>query len=187
MEAPETMTDGSHSQYGIGWVVGTYRGHRWVGHSGGPAFSDVMYFPDDHLGIVVLTNQQKLHPVLASLLADQFLAKPGAYSDSGVADSNPALTLRFRKLLEGAAAGHVDPSLFASPVREDYASDFSDVGPSWFGLFEPVRRIMLISDSTSADGTRTRWYRVFFGDHAQGILIDYDPKGEIAGFNADGD
>jgi CubicO group peptidase (beta-lactamase class C family) len=187
METPETLLDGSHSQYGIGWVVGTYRGHRWVGHSGGPAFSDVMYFPDDHLGIVVLTNQQKLHPVLAPLIADQFLATPPAYSESGLSDSNPALTLRIRKLLEGAAAGHVDPSLFAPAIREDYASDFSDVGPSWFGLFDPLRRIVLVSDSTSADGTRTRRYRVFFGDHAQGFTINYDAEGKIAGFDSGGD
>ena len=73
---PPRLADGTHSSFGLGWVVGHYRGHAWMGHSGGPAFSDMMYFPEDHLAIVVLTNQQKLYPQLASLIADLLLPNP---------------------------------------------------------------------------------------------------------------
>jgi len=47
------------SGYGMGWVIQTYRdGRRFVGHSGGiDGFTTFIgFFPDDQLGLVVLTN-----------------------------------------------------------------------------------------------------------------------------------
>jgi CubicO group peptidase (beta-lactamase class C family) len=44
--------------YGLGWVVGAYRGQRAIWHSGGTLgfTSLVTFLPDANLGIVVLTN-----------------------------------------------------------------------------------------------------------------------------------
>jgi CubicO group peptidase (beta-lactamase class C family) len=33
--------DGKQSSFGLGWVIGKYRGRRTVGHSGGPALADI--------------------------------------------------------------------------------------------------------------------------------------------------
>ena len=46
--------------YGEGWFLSNYRGHKLVWHTGGwPGFvSRVTMVPDEHLGVVVLTNQQ---------------------------------------------------------------------------------------------------------------------------------
>ncbi len=187
LETPTKLLDGSSATYGVGWVVGSYRGHRWVGHSGGPAFSDVMYFPDDHLGIIVFTNQQKLHPEVASLLADQFIAAPPGYAAGGLPDNAPTLTAAARKLLEGTANGDVDESLIAPSKREDYVGDLNDVGPAWFGLLGPVTRMILASDTTSTEGNRTRRYRVLYGEHIQGIAFTFDAAGRIVGLDTGGD
>ena len=187
LETPTRLLDGSSAIYGIGWVVGSYRGHRWVGHSGGPAFSDVMYFPDDHLGIVVFTNQQKLHPELASLLADQLIAAPPGYTADGPPDKAPQLTATARKLLEGSANGAVDESLIAPAQREDYVGDLDDVGPAWFGLLGPISRMILASDTMSLEGNRTRRYRVVYGEHVQGITFTFDAVGRIVGLDPEGD
>jgi CubicO group peptidase (beta-lactamase class C family) len=187
IETPARMLDGSTAIYGVGWVVGHYRGHRWIGHSGGPAFSDVMYFPDDHLGIVVFTNQQKLHPIFASLIADQFISAPTDYTSSSLPDNAPTLTSSAQKLLEGAAAGALDASLIAPAKRDDYVDDLNDIGPAWFGLFGPVSRMILSSDTTSAEGNRVRRYRVLYGEHVQGMTFTFDKNGKIVDIDPEGD
>jgi CubicO group peptidase (beta-lactamase class C family) len=187
IETPARMRDGSSAIYGVGWVVGRYRGHRWIGHSGGPALSDVMYFPDDHLGIVVFTNQQKLHPIFASLIADQFIPAPTDYTSHSLPDNAPALTASARKLLEGTAAGALDASLIAPEQRADYVEDLNDIGPAWFGVLGPINRMILSSDTTSADGHRTRRYRVLYGEHVQGITFTFDSHGKVVGIDPDGD
>jgi len=51
---PET----SRFAYGLGWVVGQYRGHRIVEHNGGVDgfLTDCMMLPEDGIGVIVLTN-----------------------------------------------------------------------------------------------------------------------------------
>lgn len=187
IETPARMRDGSSAIYGVGWVVGRYRGHRWIGHSGGPALSDVMYFPDDHLGIIVFTNQQKLHPIFASLIADQYIPAPADYTSHSLPDNAPGLTASARKLLEGTALGTLDASLIAPEQRADYVDDLNDIGPAWFGVFGPINRMILAGDTTSADGNRVRRYRVLYGEHVQGITLTFDRHGKIAAFDSEGD
>jgi len=186
-QKPFTLLNGSAGEFGIGWTTGSYRGHRWAGHSGGPAFSDVMYFPDDHLGIVVFTNQQRLYPELASLLADQFITAPASYGTAGKQDDAPNLTAEARAVLQGAAKGAADSSLFAPSQRQDYVADINDLGPVWLGVLGPVTKMLLMSDELGADGARARRYRVFFGDHAQAIRFRFDKDGKVISLNPHGD
>jgi hypothetical protein len=55
---PNTDPEIGHTQYGMGFFVGTYRGHKMVNHGGNiDGFSaEVNFLPDDSLGVVVLTN-----------------------------------------------------------------------------------------------------------------------------------
>jgi CubicO group peptidase (beta-lactamase class C family) len=176
---PPVLKDGTAGEFGIGWVVKNYRGQRWVGHSGGPAFSDVMYFPALRLGIVVLTNQQRLYPQLASLVADQFIPAPAFYNDAGMKDAKPALTDRARRFLLGAAAGSVDSALLLPSIRKDAAEDWNGAGPGWLGLLGPLTRMVLVRESAGANGGTTRFYRVFYGAHAQGFRFAFDAAGAI--------
>lgn len=52
------LNDGTPTNYGYGWGVGSYEGHRRIEHGGGiPGFSSAgILFPDDNLYIVMLTN-----------------------------------------------------------------------------------------------------------------------------------
>lgn len=60
-EYPET----GPSSYGLGLMVGTYRGHRVVQHGGGidGFISAMSWMPDDRIGIMVLTNFSGNNPV----------------------------------------------------------------------------------------------------------------------------
>jgi CubicO group peptidase (beta-lactamase class C family) len=54
----QTFPESTRFAYGLGWVVGRYRGHRIVEHNGGVDgfLTDCMMLPDDGIGVVVLTN-----------------------------------------------------------------------------------------------------------------------------------
>lgn len=59
--ARETMwqavshTDGTAGQWGVGWEVYTRGSHRAVGMTGGGRAA-LFYYPEDHVGVVILTN-----------------------------------------------------------------------------------------------------------------------------------
>ena len=180
------LADGSSSKFGIGCVIGRYRGHAWMGHSGGPAFSDMVYFPEDHFGIVVLTNQQKLYPELAMLVADELLTNPIDSRADVQKDLAPELTAAARKLIDGMASGKIDPSLLAPDKRGEYLEDLSDFAPGWLGPLEPVTRMELVGDSAGIDGARRRRYRLFFGAHPQEVVFGFDKTGKIESLSPEG-
>lgn len=51
-------TDLGHEQYGMGFFIGSYRGHKMVHHGGNiDGFSaEVNFLPNDSIGVVILTN-----------------------------------------------------------------------------------------------------------------------------------
>ncbi|PVH26204.1 serine hydrolase [Sphingobacterium corticibacter] len=71
------QTDVHLKNYGLGWMIGSYRGHYQVEHGGNiDGFSaSISFFPSDSLGIVVLTNQNgsEVPSVVRNLISDQLL------------------------------------------------------------------------------------------------------------------
>ena len=53
-----SMPELGHFSYGLAWVATSYRGHNLVWHNGGidGFYALLSMLPDDHMGIVVLTN-----------------------------------------------------------------------------------------------------------------------------------
>lgn len=74
---PEQYTEALYTSYGLGWFVEAYRGHRRVHHGGNiDGFSAlVSLYPDDGLGIVVLSNLDgtPLPSIVCHRIADVFL------------------------------------------------------------------------------------------------------------------
>ena len=64
MTTPGTLTGGETIDYAHGLAIGEYRGRPTIGHSGGDAGfrSHVVWFPDDHTGVVVLMNHGNGNP-----------------------------------------------------------------------------------------------------------------------------
>ena len=79
MEAalPAKHDDVFLANYGLGWMIGSYRGHYIVEHGGNiNGFSaNVAFFPSDDLGIVVLSNQNgsQVPVVVRNSIADRIL------------------------------------------------------------------------------------------------------------------
>ncbi len=110
------------ASYGMGWVDYTYRvGRRFVGHSGGiDGFTTFIgFFPDDNLGLVVLTNMGPYSRGLA--FAPVFVPNLLMASQLGLSiDGNDAVVADYqaaeRRLAELAAQ--------AAPVAPDAISPY---------------------------------------------------------------
>ena len=58
--------------YGLGWFVGTYRGHRMVQHGGSidGFMAEVVLLPDEHMAVAVFTNRgNSMAPFIIALTA----------------------------------------------------------------------------------------------------------------------
>ena len=76
MGQPSERPEVSAGDYGLGWMIDVYRGHKRVHHGGGidGFISQVHVYPQDGLGIVVLTNSETgLSTIVAQSAADRLL------------------------------------------------------------------------------------------------------------------
>ena len=164
-------------EFGIGWVVGRRQGRRTVGHSGGPALADLLYFPDDGVAVAVLLNQQRMFPYLAEGIADIILP-PGTLPPP-IVDRDPALTRRLRAVLASAAEGKVDANEIAEGARTPIVATLREQGPIVIGMLDPIERLVLVEE-VKEPGRWTRKYRVLFGRSARYWSFDITPEGRIA-------
>jgi CubicO group peptidase (beta-lactamase class C family) len=68
MEEEGVLTDGKKTGYALGISVGSFRGLRRLEHSGGDAGfrSEVVWFPDQELGVAVVSNLGSFNPSQAA-------------------------------------------------------------------------------------------------------------------------
>lgn len=105
------LNDGDTVAYGHGLALGTYRGLRTVGHGGADAGyrSQILRFPDPHLGIAVLCNFPSADPARrANRVADVYLGDVMAAVPTAVglpATATVPVPHRTLESLEGAYVG----------------------------------------------------------------------------------
>jgi hypothetical protein len=104
--------------YGFGWFLDSYRGHRVVQHSGGtPGFSSAIYrFRDDRLTVILLTNHgDRILDQLAIDVAGMF--EPALARAERRSDPDPKTSLRLAGIVAGLLRGEHDPGLWTTPMR----------------------------------------------------------------------
>lgn len=128
MWTPARLSDGREAtsfpagSYGLGWSIRTYKSYPAIGHNGSlPGFTSVMlYFPEQHLNVVVLDNQWEANAgkiavgvagLINPLLTPPHLMKP-------MSDSRPDLTAEAKGFLNAFFSGG-DATKFVTPgLRE---------------------------------------------------------------------
>ena len=136
MWAPMRLNDGTVTQYGCGWQLGSVRGHRWVGHYGlGTSSAKVSRFVEQRLTVIVLANLDRGDaPPMADEIAAMFLPPAPA-----AADDDPPLTARLKESLSAVAGGG------------DRAADF-------YRSLGPLRSLEFLGEEPQPAG-RVRRYR----------------------------
>jgi len=128
--------DVSPADYGMGWFVNTYRGHRRVEHGGNiDGFSaNVTLFPQDGIGVVVLTNLNgtPLRDLIVNVIADRLLkiepvdwiAQAAAVRAAGEAAQKEGEKKKQATRVQGTQPAH---------KLEEYAGDYEHPG---YGLLK---------------------------------------------------
>ncbi len=177
MWTPMTLNNGQLGSFALGWTAHKYRGLRAVGHSGGPALSDVAYFPDLKLGVVVLTNQQHMFPMLAETIAGFYLPADAKPADAKVDDPSPKTTEMLRTFIAGLSEGKADQNLFSVEAQKTVLPAIQEFGPVIVNQLDPLSNMYLIERQVGGTGTKLV-YRVYFGNRPMKwrFVLDRDVK-----------
>ncbi len=121
------------ADYALGWGLRDYHGRKMVGHTGGVGgfVSRVMLVPEEHLGVVVLTNAEEggaFDSILYHVLDHYFQLPPTDWiaAFKTLKDTEEKDAAETMKKAEGARAADSKPSL---PL-EKYAGVYND---AWYG------------------------------------------------------
>lgn len=175
------LGNGEANGFALGWTVSDINGRTAVGHSGGPALSDILHFPKERATFVVLTNGKKLYPYLAQGVSELFYPPPPALMPKGIEDQRPGLTTVLRKILGEAAAGRVSEEHFSEGARKEFVPAFKDFLLPFLVSLPALDDFVLLAE-TPKDGGIRRTYRARHGRRAQTWGFDVDPDGKLLGF-----
>lgn len=123
---PEMAATMTH--YGLGWMVGEYRGLRMISHAGGTTgyTSQLAFLPDADLGIVMLSNAFSLRPFpLAFEYAVQMRLFELLFDQP--ADFDAAIVALAASAPAPIALGRVDPAVIEAHLGAYTNADLGDV------------------------------------------------------------
>jgi CubicO group peptidase (beta-lactamase class C family) len=176
MERDVLLTNGTGTGYGLGVDVGMKGEHRFVAHGGEVSgfVSQNTVFPDDHMAIVVLTNQDAIGA--ASQIADGIAEKLFSAQTSAEKETDIA-----KRVFGGLQQGKIDRALFTSNCNayfndtalHDYASSLGPLGN--------VKAFELTQESLRG-GMIHRAYRVKLDSGLVNINSFWMPDGKIEQF-----
>ena len=121
------------AQYGLGWALRDYRGHRMVYHTGVLAgyVSRTTLIPDLNLGVVVLTNQEEpgAHNAVAYTVLDHYMGAPAVDWVGAFREMRRIETAKGEAEVKAAASGRVPNTRPSLPLAQ-YAGTYRD---AWYG------------------------------------------------------
>lgn len=177
-ETREGMT--APFNYGFGWFIDSYHGHRLVQHTGGtPGFSSAIYrFIDDRLTVIILTNH-------ADMIIDQLAIDiagfyvPALKRPTGRPDPDPAMSTRLREVVASFFEGKYDPALFTPPMRIFLATATGRAWWQWF-MSRGSLKSLIFSDSELKGTERFLRYQVVLGEESFWLSFRIDTDRKIA-------
>lgn len=178
---PARTNDGSAASfdYGFGWFVDSYHGHRFVQHSGGtPGFSSAIYrFLDDGLTVILLTNHGDR--VVDSLVLDIAGAvEPSLRRSVAATDPDPRRTARMRALLADLLAGKHDTDSFTRPMLTFLETSTGKALWKWIASEGELERISYADEETVPGGRLVR-YQLLLGANSLWFTVKLADDGRI--------
>ncbi|PYJ88602.1 MAG: serine hydrolase [Verrucomicrobia bacterium] len=164
--------------YGFGWFVDSYHGHRLVQHSGGtPGFSSVIYrFLNDKITIIILTNHgDRVLDQLAVDLAGidlPVLKRPEANPDP-----DPATTSRLKDVMSGLLTEKYESASLTPEMRSFLGTASGKALWKWIADHGAVGSFVFSDREDRGDGQVLR-YKVSLGGNSYwfSVLVTKDRK-----------
>ncbi len=166
--------------YGFGWFIDSYHGHRLVQHSGGtPGFSSVIYrFIDDKLTIIILTNH-------ADRVADQIaidlaaICEPALKRPDTNPDPDPKTTAMLKDVMSGLLNEKYDPATFTPPMRIFLNTATGKAFWKWFADHGALGSLTFSEREDKADHRVLR-YKASLGGNWYWLSVSITKDGKIA-------
>ena len=182
MWTPVRAKDSSDApfNYGFGWFVDSYHGHRLVQHSGGtPGFSSAIYrFIDDKLTIIILTNHaDRIVDQLAIDLAGMSL--PELRRPEAHPDPDPKTTTKLKAVISGLLRENYEPSAFTPPMRLFLNTATGKAFWKWFADHGALGSLVFSDREDRKDGQVLR-YKVNLGGNWYWFSAKISKDGKIA-------
>jgi CubicO group peptidase (beta-lactamase class C family) len=156
MWTPTRLDDGTTANYGFGFALGSYHGHRTVQHGGGaPGFLTAFHrFPEARLTVIVLTNLDRGDPGrLAVRIAGYYLGEPPSLEAE-----DPAVIERLQAHLPALMAGEADPAGYSLETLA--ALELPEAG-AFYRSLGPLRSFRLIEQTSDASRRTYRFLAAF--------------------------
>jgi CubicO group peptidase (beta-lactamase class C family) len=183
-EAP--LNDGGSYPYGFGWFVAPLRGHRAQFHGGAwQGFQTfILRFPDDNLAIVLFTNLREANAFrITRGIASLFHPELALPERAPIADRDPQLTAKLRRVLSQIADHAADPADFTAEARAKlFPDEIERVGDTLRTLSLPVAVIHFSELVERRDDGALHVHRYLLTD--LGVALDctvaVDDAGKVA-------
>src|SRR5215471_8939034 len=166
--------------YGFGWFVDSYHGHRLVQHSGGtPGFSSVIYrFIDDKLTIIILTNHSDM--IIDELAIDiAGLCLPALKRPDANPDPDPKATAMFRGAVSGLLNEKYDPVSFTPAMRIFLTTATGKAFWKWFAEHGALGPFVFSNREQRKDGRVFR-YKISLGENWYWFSVTTNNEEKIA-------
>jgi CubicO group peptidase (beta-lactamase class C family) len=177
--APAT-NDGTDApfNYGFGWFIENYHGHRFVQHSGGtPGFSSAMYrFVSDKVTIIILTNHaDRILDQLAIDLAG--ISLPALKRPDANTDPDPQTTAMLKDVVSGLLKGNSEPESFTVAMRIFLSTATGKAFWKWFADHGELSSFIFSDREDRGDGQVLR-YKISLGGNWYwfSVLVTKDRK-----------
>jgi D-alanyl-D-alanine carboxypeptidase len=166
--------------YGFGWFVDSYHGHRLVQHSGGtPGFSLVIYrFLDDKLTIIILTNHSdRIVDQLAIDLAG--ICLPALKRPDANPDFDPKTTAILKDVVSRLLNEKYDPASFTPAMRTFLTTATGKAFWKWFAEHGALGSFSFSDRESRRDGQVLR-YKVDLGGNSYWFSVHLTKDRKVA-------
>jgi CubicO group peptidase (beta-lactamase class C family) len=172
--------------YGFAWNIGEQNGHKRIEHGGAwQGFTcSISRYPDDGVTVMVLTNLDSGHSnpgVIAHVAAGLVNPALKVAKLEAIADDQPALADRMKKLLDEIVAGK-DIRPEASPqLAALITPEMAKIVQQRLGKLWPGGALTLVKRDKGPEGT-AQWvstYRLSKGEDAMLLILGVGPDGKI--------
>jgi hypothetical protein len=182
MWTPVKLNDGSPYPYGFGWSVDQVKGHTCISHSGGiPGFTSyIARFPADHLAVIVLCNQLVDTGKIANNVAGFYIHALAPPTYEPIEDKEPQVTAKVKMIVQQAADGKVDSTLFTPDLATTMAVDLKRGGAESLHRFGAVQSITLV-ERTNEGNNRIYRYHLVYKDMTLMMVCTFNRDNKIAG------
>jgi CubicO group peptidase (beta-lactamase class C family) len=182
-----TFPASTRHAYGLGWLIGRYRDHRLLEHSGGiDGFqTECVLLPDDGIGVTVMTNTSSsaMAPVVAYRVLDELL---GLEPLDWFSIFKPRFDTIMAGMREARAARHVVPDAPLPRPLDAYAGEYQHPGYGTLtialedGTLRPRLGTMDLSLAHRHYETfDLEWHELGNQSHLFPLMFLSDPDGDI--------